>query len=74
MRVAYTAGSATVPYDIQVLTAEVVKASVDRLRADSAIKSESDGVLSWSARPLEELAFLPPWVRQGLAPYVNHRA
>ncbi len=73
VRVVYTAGEAAVPPDVVLYCAEVVKAAIDRLRTDSALKSESDGTLSWSSRPLDELTALPPSVCAGLTPYINLR-
>ena len=72
LRVVYTAGFATVPSDVQQYTAEVVKAALNRFNTDAALKSESDGVLSWSAR--DELLPIPREVQVGLAPWVNRRA
>ena len=72
LRVVYTAGFATVPLDVQQYTAEVVKAALNRFNTDSALKSESDGVLSWAAR--DELLPIPLEVQVGLAPWVNRRA
>ena len=72
LRVVYTAGFATVPYDVQQFTAEVVKAALERFKTDATLKSESDGVLAWASR--DELLPLPRQVLVGLAPYVNRRA
>lgn len=74
VRVVYTAGTDAVDDDVQHYAAEVVKCALDRLRTDSALKSESDGTLSWSARPIDELTALPPWIKTELEPFVNRRA
>lgn len=47
---------------------DTVKAALDRLASDAgALKSESDGTLSWTARDLAELVALPPSARSALA-------
>lgn len=74
VRAVYTAGVDQVDDDVQHYTAEVVKCALDRLRTDSALKSESDGTLSWAARPIDELTALPPWIKTELEPLVNRRA
>lgn len=72
LRVVYTAGWIVAPADVQQYTAEAVKAAVQRVAIDSALKSESDGVLSWSAR--DQLFPLPNEVMVGLSPWINRRA
>lgn len=71
VRVVYTAGFATIPPDVQMHVAEAVKANLERFRTDATLKSESDGVLSWSAG---ELLPLPRSVVLGLYPHILLRA
>lgn len=50
LQVVYTAGFRTIPADVQHWTAETCKAAVQRASLDPSLQSESDGVLSWTAR------------------------
>ena len=72
VRVVYTAGWRNVPADITQGVVETVKAALDRMRTDSAIKSESDGTISWSGRDLSELTVIPLTVQRGLSQRVNY--
>jgi hypothetical protein len=72
VRVVYSAGYATVPADLTQYAAEVVKAAIERFEMNTSVKSESDGVLSWTAR--DGLLPIPPGVQSALSTYVNTRA
>lgn len=72
LRVVYTAGFDSVPADVQLATAEAVKAALQRFQTDATLQSESDGVISWAARA--EQLHLPAEVMRALNPWVNRRA
>lgn len=73
LRVVYDAGWDTVPEDVQQACVEAVKAQLDRLGADTVLKSESGGEYSYTLRDAEEVAALPLAVRSALAPYRSVR-
>jgi hypothetical protein len=49
-RCTYSAGFATVPENLQLVTAEVVQLMLNRLAQDSSLKSETTGKFTWVAR------------------------
>ncbi len=72
IRCIYDAGFDVVPESIQMATVELVKAMGDRMRTDSSLLGESDGVYRWTGRDL--VAALPDSVVQVLNFYRSNRA
>lgn len=62
-QVNYRAGWATVPENLQLVCAEVVKLSLDRLKLNGQMKSQSGGsdLESWSWTARDALQALPEW-------------
>jgi hypothetical protein len=69
-RVTYTAGFATVPESVAQVCAELVKTTLERLKTDSMLQSETTGKYSWTAR--QAIATLPDWALQALTYYKDN--
>jgi hypothetical protein len=66
VKVTYNGGFATVPQEVQLACAELVKAQLERLRAPLILKSEAAGEYRYEINDRMVMA-LPPHVLQGLS-------
>ena len=69
----YDAGFTVVPYPVQEAVAELVKASIERLRTDHQLGEEKNGVYQYKIEP-GMVNFLPRPILQKLALYRMSRA
>jgi hypothetical protein len=67
VRLTASAGWAVAPEPVQEAAAELVKATLDRIGSDGALKGEKAKDYSYEVR--ESWDALPPWVRQKLSRY-----
>jgi hypothetical protein len=67
VRVSWRAGWEVVPMPVQRACAELIKATLDRLSADGALKSEAAKDYSYTLRDAWDA--MPPWVTQTLGRY-----
>lgn len=72
LRVVYDAGFDTIPESVQLAAVELVKASLERLKTDSTLVSETDGTYSWTGKM--QIEGIPFANQQALALYRNTRA
>lgn len=68
VKVTYNGGYATIPYEVQLATVELVKADYERLATDLILESERAGQYQYKINP-EMVDMLPRNVRQGLSRY-----
>jgi hypothetical protein len=73
IQVTYDAGFSKVPTPVQAATAELVKAEIERLRTETYLRSEDNGVYKYELDP-NAVNWLPQPVLQKLAQYRMSRA
>lgn len=74
VQVTYDAGFTVVPRPVQLATAELVKATIQRLRKDATLLSERNGVYDYQRITEEAMADIPYSVRCALAKWRISRA
>jgi hypothetical protein len=73
VRVTYTGGFLTIPLPVQLAVLETTKATLERLKLEAYIESETGGDYTYQVA-LEAMKHLPQWVLTNLAGWRVHNA
>lgn len=65
-KITYSGGFASIPYEVQLATVELVKSQLDRLKTEMLLASETGGDYSYSVNTAQAVA-IPPNIRTALS-------